>query len=275
MENNNLRSVYIDMTPELAQKYLDTQVRNRSLNQRWVTALTNAIKRGEWILDGNSIKMDENGHLIDGQHRLEAVVRSGITVPMEVKSGFKPEAIFVMDAFVRPRTVGDVLSLNGVKNANAVASGIQVFLMEMRGIVSNSSEYKVSPTFIMKVYNENPDVWQHFATFSIRSAQMDKDRLNLVRPSQICGYASYLHLVKKHEPERIEYFFNNLCSSKESKNVSIEKLRQTLLRNAVAQKKYTKDTLRALLVKTWNGYITGVTVRCLKVQKNETRIEFI
>ncbi len=39
----------------------------------------NAMKSGEWKYNGESIKVCTDGSLLDGQHRLEACIESGVT----------------------------------------------------------------------------------------------------------------------------------------------------------------------------------------------------
>lgn len=270
--NINIRSTYVDMTPELAQKYLDTQVLNRPVSYHWVAALADTIDRGLWTMDGNSIKMDENGHLIDGQHRLRAVIRSGKTVPMEVKSGFPHESIYVIDAFTKTRTAADVLALDGIKNSSRISAAIRVFLEEMENVVSKG---KIAPNYIKMVYEDAPDTWQRVVVFARRISHEDKDKIQLLSAKNIAGWAGYLVIINGHSYDNVENFFSMLCSTNEAKNINVEKLRRILLRNAVSTKKYTRSALRSLVAKTWNAYITGKTIKCLKYAQDEENVQFI
>lgn len=76
------------VTPELAATWLETMPYElqRNVSQPWVDFLAEEIKRGSFkqnttihiaVLDGRS-------HLIDGQHRLWAVVQSGVAQPFIV-----------------------------------------------------------------------------------------------------------------------------------------------------------------------------------------------
>lgn len=267
-----IRSTYVEMTPELAQKYLDTQIHNRNINYGWVASLAQTINKGLWIPDGNSIKMDDAGHLIDGQHRLLAVIRSGKTVPMEVKSGFPHDAIFVIDAFTKPRSVADILTLAGVKNSALIGGGIRVFVDEMGG---GGRSCRVSPSYIKMVYEESPDMWQRIASLANLSRRDHKNQIKLLPTSSIAGWAGYLIIMREHSYEKVEEFFTMLCSTSEARNVSVEKLRKVLLRNAVSSKKYTYSVIRSLVAKTWNAYVTGKTIKCLKFSKDEENVQFI
>jgi len=86
-----------------------------------VDFLTNVIKRGEWKMNGDSIKFDKSGVLIDGQHRLFAVVFSQVAVSMLVVRGLEREAQETIDIGAK-RSLGDALKLRGEKNSTCLAA---------------------------------------------------------------------------------------------------------------------------------------------------------
>ena len=75
----NAYTVYV--TPELAQKWLlETNNFNRPINQAAVDMYVRQIKSGLWRRTHQGVAFDTNGTLIDGQHRLMAIVKAGVTV---------------------------------------------------------------------------------------------------------------------------------------------------------------------------------------------------
>ena len=62
------------ITPELAAEFLKKNKSNRPLSSKHVIALAGSIERGEWMFTGESIKFSESDTLLDGQHRLSAIV---------------------------------------------------------------------------------------------------------------------------------------------------------------------------------------------------------
>lgn len=101
-----------NITPETAREYLQLNHRNRSLNERALTSLSQDMRSGDWKLTGEAIKFDTNNHLIDGQHRLIAIERTGIAVPILVIRGVDPDTQLVMDTGVR-RTGAHALEITG------------------------------------------------------------------------------------------------------------------------------------------------------------------
>ena len=99
------------ITPAVAQEILDSSnASNRRMRGWWATALAAAIKRNEWILTHQGIAFDKDGNLIDGQHRLKAVVLSGVAVKMFVFAGLDPKAFMAIDVGVK-RSTSDTTGL--------------------------------------------------------------------------------------------------------------------------------------------------------------------
>ena len=79
------------ITPVTAKAYLVRLTGDeRRLSVQLVLRLANAMRADQWILPDKpsalsaGLVFDCQGRLLDGQHRLEAVVESGVTVPMYV-----------------------------------------------------------------------------------------------------------------------------------------------------------------------------------------------
>ena len=99
------------ITPELAAEYLSKNIKNRSIRKQVVEAYAREIKRGTFVLTHQGIAFDENGQLIDGQHRLMAIAASGTPVKMVVSRGVVPTALTVVDRGAS-RTIRDVITLD-------------------------------------------------------------------------------------------------------------------------------------------------------------------
>lgn len=79
--SREITSGVVLMTPERAQKLLDnTKIRNRPINEAQVRDLLADIKEGIFWVTHEPIAVDENDNVVDGQHRLTAIARSGVSV---------------------------------------------------------------------------------------------------------------------------------------------------------------------------------------------------
>jgi hypothetical protein len=98
-----------EITPEEAATLLErVDSRQRRISQRVVDCFAKDMEGGQWRLNHQPIATNSSGELIDGQHRLWAVVQSGRTVQMWVARGF--EEYRTVDNG-RLRTSGQVLGL--------------------------------------------------------------------------------------------------------------------------------------------------------------------
>jgi hypothetical protein len=80
------------ITPELARKWLGQNTAgNRNISKRTVEAYTREMIAGRWLLTHQGIAFNRTGELVDGQHRLHAVVASNATVTMMVTTGLPLE----------------------------------------------------------------------------------------------------------------------------------------------------------------------------------------
>lgn len=72
----------IYVTPELAAEWLRQNNFNRPYKASLIANYARQMRAGLWRCTHQGIAMTEKGTLLDGQHRLHAVVESGVTVQM-------------------------------------------------------------------------------------------------------------------------------------------------------------------------------------------------
>lgn len=103
----------VDVTPELAQMWLATNTdQNRKISKPTVNRYANDMILGKWLVTGEAIKFNQQGQLMDGQHRLSAVLASRKTVQMCVIRDLNADTMLVIDTG-KSRTAGDALTING------------------------------------------------------------------------------------------------------------------------------------------------------------------
>ena len=88
---------FYEVTPELAKKWLEKNVSNRSVNETKVNQFAEDMESGRWYANGEAIVFDVNWNLVNGQHRLSAVVKCGLTVKMLVVTGVPVEETILYD----------------------------------------------------------------------------------------------------------------------------------------------------------------------------------
>lgn len=110
------------VTPEMALEWLARNTCNRRLIKGHVESLAAALTRGEWTLNGQTIKFARDGRLLDGQHRLHACAESGVGFFTYVAYGLDSDAFDTIDVNVRTRKASDILSLHGKENTTQLAA---------------------------------------------------------------------------------------------------------------------------------------------------------
>lgn len=81
---NEHRTVTQTITPLMAKSMLSNNKSNRAVSKQDVLRYSRDMKAGKWMLTHQGILVGKDGALIDGQHRLMAIVKSGVTVKMPV-----------------------------------------------------------------------------------------------------------------------------------------------------------------------------------------------
>lgn len=90
------------ITPALAKKWLETiNVNNRGISQNRVGQYTQLMQLGLWDENnGDPIQLDVDGNLVNGQHRLKAIVNSGVELKMFIVRGVSRYARNTIDTGV-------------------------------------------------------------------------------------------------------------------------------------------------------------------------------
>jgi hypothetical protein len=86
-----------EVTPEIAREWLDTMKGNRPLDDSKVNLYVNDMINGRWHLGNDLIIFDTKGILRNGQHRLKAVVISGMTIQFMIRRNVEIEEVSGMD----------------------------------------------------------------------------------------------------------------------------------------------------------------------------------
>lgn len=104
------------ITPDLAKEYLMTNIaKNRNIVQKRVQFYSKQMKDGNWHQTPQGIVFDVHGRMIDGQHRLRAIIDANMSIPMTVVRNAPEEAFRILDS-----GMGRTLSFrSGVPSTNA------------------------------------------------------------------------------------------------------------------------------------------------------------
>lgn len=239
------------ISPTLAAQYLQHNLQNnRKLNKRAIDEYAEQMKRGQWVMNGDSIRFDTEGKLIDGQHRLQAIIASGSTIDTLVMRGIESQSFFTLDSG-RRRNTADLMSMKGSKYPSVVAGALNAMLRienTKQPCHDRRAPVSLSKHDFLKLADEHPDMEQCARTVCSRFGKVTQ----LVSPS----YATALYyLFSKKDAAEADAFFFKLCNGIGMEAGSpIYLLREKLLLNMgeIELKKLSLSHRAAYVVKAWN-----------------------
>ena len=111
-----------NVTPRMCTTWLENNTNNRPLNQRHVNILTRSMTKGDWDMNGESLKFDVDKNILDGQHRMWACVEANVPFKSMIVHNL-PRTTFDTIDTGRIRQAHDVLAMRGEKDV-LLLSGI-------------------------------------------------------------------------------------------------------------------------------------------------------
>ena len=117
---------------------------NRNVVKTQADRLATSMRKNMFYCSSDAIAIDEDGNLVNGQHRMTAVVQSGITCKFLVVRGFPREHVKCID-LGRKRMMDDRIQIGGVpisrKDCIVVRNCFSDYNVKVLGINSYSQVY--------------------------------------------------------------------------------------------------------------------------------------
>lgn len=124
----------VRITPEMAVRLLDANKLNRPLAQGHAERIASQITDGKWRFNGDTIKISTTGDVLDGQHRLWAIIESKTAIDSIIVYGIERDAFATIDTIRKPRSLGDTVALAGnARYRNVIGTALAWLLRWERG----------------------------------------------------------------------------------------------------------------------------------------------
>jgi hypothetical protein len=181
-----MKATQITLTPALAQMLLDKNPNNRTLSVKRAKVLAAAITRGEWAANGESIILDTDGNLLDGQHRCMAVIIANQAISTLFVEGVCSSAFATID-LGKQRSSSDLLAISGEGHSHDLSSAITTLEM-----ILNNRPRREQLTFLQRqaFLEKHPDL-RH---------SIDVSQCGNFVPRSIAAAVHYLAAKKYGEP---------------------------------------------------------------------------
>lgn len=189
---NQIETHIVEITPKIASGLLeitDLSVQ-RKLNKVHVDFLANELSRGVWAFNGDSIRQDCEGNLIDGQHRLNACIASGVSFSSLFVKGLPTEYIHTIDVGGKPRSLANCLEINhrqSYKYSNNITAACSLVRRLERGERGGSGSkdrkgYTTASQLLLFI-EENPD----FIEFISETMRLRANGDKFIAPNIFCA----------------------------------------------------------------------------------------
>ena len=148
----------VTMTPQWASQLLgQTKQRNRKFKRRHLERLTSTIQSGNWYITAQGIALDQDNNILDGQHRLAAVVRAEKPIQIMLGRNLDPGIFNVVDTG-STRTAGDALDILGSSKGKTVAAALKNYQLYYQfPKVKWSGNHTPAHTEVTKLYDLHKD----------------------------------------------------------------------------------------------------------------------
>lgn len=249
------------VTPDFAASLLKKNTKNRPLSPSIIARYTNEIKEGRWKEEtGELIKVSKDGCILDGQHRLTAIVRSGVGLFFHIATDVNDDVFDVLDTG-KKRNGADSISIFGEKYSTPISAAITA-----ENWISAECKGKrgMSNAEIVENYKENKEKWSECGFVGVGLSNSISKALS---PSWAVAFLFHFSKIDRDEANE---FMRQLCEGRGIKNNSIHLLRRRLI-DAKVSKQYRlpDEMLIGLVLKTWNAFRRGHEISHLRYKPAE------
>lgn len=240
------------ITPSRAAELLEGNSINRSLRMGVVQRYARDMTAGQWHQSGDPIRLDKKGTLLDGQHRLSAIIHAGIAQKMLIIKGVETKAILTIDTGAK-RQFADVLKIQGYSccmNLAAVVRWCVLYEDPLRTPTKDSASHGE----MMRWLDANLGAPEAVRNVCATSNNPILKRIRL----PLCVLRHYA----KNKSDYDLFQARLAAGTGLEEGDSIHTLRRYIENLSVATPP-TPLVLHGIVVKAWNAYMRGDTVRLL------------
>ncbi len=244
--------IITELTPADADILLEANDHNRVPKNYCINVYAESMENDKWVINGETIKVDKNGTLIDGQHRLMAMKLVDKPIRFAMALGVCRDYFDVTDTG-RSRAPGDILKIAGIKNYNLNAA-TALLMLRYQMNESFSIRDPISPSSILQAVER----WPHLLYYDNPSNIVS----HIVRRS-IAQF--FMYITMGINEEAAYKFFEKLSNGADlRRNSPILMFRDLQLKYKAQHIRMDRRHIMASLIITWNAYYEGYAVKTVK-----------
>jgi hypothetical protein len=253
--------------PDEARAMLNRNDANRNIRPLYVMSLAQQMTQGFWRLAGDPIRLDAEGNLLDGQHRLSAVIESKTAHDFVIIVGLDADTQNVMDSGIK-RSFSDVLKMRGEGSANVLAGitrGICLWEQGYRPHDFLGGQVNPGHSALLKTFEAHPEI-----RIAANVAQRLDKKYRL--PARVLGIG-WIQFGSIDAADRDSFFDRMMRLDFNGENDPLSRLYTVLTQDALSIRRLPTLSKYALLIKTWNFYRDGAEVKSLRWRRGGSKPE--
>lgn len=256
---SKIRTEVKKITPTIAKRWLEEKnyADNRRISRIKVNDLIRQMKQGLWALNAETIKFDVDEKLLDGQHRLTAVVESGVEIESLVVHGLPTEVFTTIDrGYIR--SLAQMLSMSGYGHAAHIGSA-STYLWKHLWVGDPGKKCGViSPDEAMAIIEEHSGLKDTVEMYS-------NGFRKIVTPGFACFFG---YLASRAASRKAEDFMERLASglAVDTKD-PVHILRERIMQGRSANRRWKARELWSMFVRAWNAHYKSQTLTVLRLKQ--------
>jgi hypothetical protein len=249
-----LISAAIELTPEIALKFLELSDNFRTVRQDWVRQLAREMSEGRWKADtGEALIFNNEGSLVDGQHRCWAIVDSGISISTIVIWGVEKGVDVEIDNGLK-RHFHDYLAKLNETNTTVLAAALRMVRAYELGIYFYGSHQRFGRHELLEAYERHT-----LLKLSMTPARKTRDLI----PLSMGTFLHYMFAQKRGE-SLADQFFDKVATGVElQRDDPVYLLRNILLEERKSNRQLGNRERAAYIIKAWNNWLEGRSMKQL------------
>lgn len=248
----------MEVTPELARRWMEkANPQNRTTAPGVWRQYATDMREGRWKLTGQTISFGMDGVLLDGQHRLTAIIESGVTIQAFVAFGIDPESVDAVD-IGWGRTSGNVAQMKGISNPHLAVATARMILVHRKPGIHKLTDPMCRPSRTAVIALAQSDVRLAHLVAATRNGK----KFHVVHASVEC-FCWYVF--SEQDPARAHTFFEEFrAGANLADDNPVFHLRNRLIANQGAKAKLPRLEIIALFFQAWIAYRDRRPVRSLR-----------
>lgn len=230
----------------------------RPVNRNHVSFLSRQMSLGHWRFNGDTIRLNEKGALLDGQHRMLAIIDSGVTMKALLVT-VSDKSFETIDTGMRVRAPGELLRMNGETNHLMLAAALACMseLDNGRKIYQAGLKHRRSPLELQEMLERFPTIRESVAVVSKIPHSLGR----------IAMFAAIHYLfAMRNKPEADRFFEDLISGAGLAQTDPVLRLRERLAQNNYARAKAHKADIYCWFVHAWNARLRREGLKNLRGQ---------